>query len=85
MLSLSHLSPSTISPKNMRALLLGVKDKRPVSMQLPAYPESNILYFHNTLTCTSYLDGHKVLIVLTMHLLDGKEIYNNHYIPLPRN
>ena len=70
MLSLSHLSPSTISPKNLRALLLDVKDKLPVSMQLPADPESNIWYFYNTLTCTAYLDGHKILIVLTIPLLD---------------
>ena len=47
MLPLSHLSPSTISPKNMRALLLHVKDKLPVSVQLLADPESNILYFQH--------------------------------------
>ena len=45
MLSLSHLSPSTFSPNNSRALLLDVKDKLPVSMQLPADPENNIWYF----------------------------------------
>ena len=75
MLSLSHLPPSTISPKNLRALLLDVKDKLPVSLQLPADPESNIWYFYNTLTCTAYLDGHKILIVLTIPLLDRKEIF----------
>ena len=75
MLSLSNLSPSTISPKNLRALLLDVKDKLLASMQLPADPESNIWYFYNTLTCTAYLDGHKILIVLTIPLLDLKEIY----------
>ena len=88
MLSLSHLSPSTISPKNLRALLLDVKDKLPVSMQLPADPESNIWYFYNTLTCTAYLDGHKILIVLTIPLLDRKEIYEIykiHNLPLPKN
>ena len=45
MLSLSHLSPSSISPKSLRALLLDVKDNLPVSMQLPADHESNIWYF----------------------------------------
>ena len=75
MLSLSHLSPSTISPYNLRALLLDVKDKLLVSMQLPADLESNIWYLYNTLTCTAYLDGHKILIVLTKPLLDRKEIY----------
>ena len=54
-------------------------------MQLPTYPESNTWYFYNTLTCTAYLDGHKILIVLTIPLLDCKEIYEIHNLPLPRN
>ena len=67
---------------------MDVKDKLPVSMQLPADPESNIWYFYNTLTCTAYLDGHKILIVLTIPLLDRKEIYEIykiHNLPLPKN
>ena len=45
---------------------MDVKDILPVSMQLQADPESNIWYLYNTLTCTAYLDGHKILIVLTI-------------------
>ena len=46
MLSLNHLSPSTISPKNLKGLLLSIKDKLPSSMKLPADPVNDIWYFY---------------------------------------
>ena len=69
MLSLNHLSPN--SPKNSRELLL-IRNKLPSSMKLPADPVNNIWYFYNTITCNAYLDGHKILIVLSIPLLDNK-------------
>ena len=86
MLSLNHLSPSTISPTNFRSLLLEIKDKLPAIMRLPSDPISDIWYFYNTLTCTSYLDGDKILIVLSIPLLDFKvryEINKVYNFPLP--
>ena len=86
MLSLNHLSPSTISPTNLRSLLLEIKDKLPATMRLPSDPISDIWYFYNTLTCTTYLDGDKILIVLSIPLLDFKEryeIYKVYNFPLP--
>ena len=41
----------------------------------------------STLTCTAYLDGHKILIILSVPLLDQRErydIYKIHNLPLPR-
>ena len=86
MLSLNHLSASTISPTNLRSLLLEIKNKLPATMRLPSDPISDIWYFYNTLTCTTYLDGDKILIVLSIPLLDfkeGYEIYNVYNFPLP--
>ena len=88
MLSLNHLSPSTISPKNLRELLLDIRNKLPASIKLPADPVNNIWYFYNTITCNAYLDGHKILIVLSIPLLDDKEsyeIYKIHKLPLSKH
>ena len=86
MLSLNHLSPSTISPSNLRSLLLEIKDKLPATIRLPSDPITDIWYFYNTLTCTTYLDGDKILIVLSIPLLDFKEkfhVYKVYNFPLP--
>ena len=53
MLSLNHLSPSRISPKNLRELLLDIRNKLPASMKLPADPVNNIWYFYKTITYTT--------------------------------
>ena len=56
-------------------------------MKLPADPVNNIWYFYNTITCNAYLDGHKILIVLSIPLLDDKEsyeIYKIHNLPLSK-
>ena len=66
MLSLNHLSPSTITPNSLRNLLLDVNKQLPASMKLAADPVTDIWYFYNTLTCTTYLAGNKILIVLTL-------------------
>ena len=78
MLSLNHLSSSTISPRN----------KLPSSTKLPADPVNNIWYFYNTISCNAYLDGHKILNVLSIPLLDDKEsyeIYKIHNLPLSKH
>ncbi len=57
-------------------------------MKLPADPRSDIWYFYNTLSCTAYLDGHNILIVLSIPLLDRREnyeIYKIHNLPVPMN
>ena len=42
MLSLNHLSPSFITPENLKQLLLEVKTKLPYSLKLPEDPVNNI-------------------------------------------
>lgn len=86
MLSLNHLSPSTITPKNLRTLLIDLKNKIPPHLMLAANPTSDIWHFYNTLTCTTYLEESKILVVLSIPLLDRKEryeIYKVHNLPVP--
>ena len=59
MLSLDHLSPSTITPQALKLLLTQIKTRLPSSLKLPEDPETNIWHFYRTLTCTIILDGDK--------------------------
>ena len=86
MLSLSRLSPSSITPKSLRRLLVQISAKMPSTLKLPEDPRSNIWYYYWTLTCTTVLDDHKVIVVINIPLLDftGEyEVYRVHNIPLP--
>lgn len=85
MLSLNHLATSIISPTNLRNLLLTVKQQLPHSFMLPVDPLIDIWYYYNTLFCDTYLDKDKILIILTLPLLNNKdkfEIYKIHNLPL---
>ncbi len=59
MLSINRLTPSTISPKDLKQVLLNVKEQIPKTTKLPANPRTNIWYFYHTLNCDVYLDGNK--------------------------
>ncbi|MES9990712.1 MAG: envelope fusion protein, partial [Candidatus Thiodiazotropha sp.] len=86
MLSLNHLSPSLITPKNLKQLLLTVKTKLPFSLKLPEDPETDIWYFYRTLICKTVLHDDKILVVITIPLLDQNgeyEVYKIHTLPLP--
>ena len=86
MLSLTHLSPSLITPRNLKHFLLTTKNKLPFSLKLPEDPDTNIMYFYRTLICETLLDDDKLLVVITVHLLDQTgeyEVFKVHVLPLP--
>ena len=86
MLSLDHLSPSLIIPKNLKQLLLEVKTKLPYSLKLPEDPVNNIWYFYRILICKTVLDSDKLLVIINLPLLDQNgeyDVYRIHALPLP--
>ena len=86
MLSLNHLSPSLITPENLKQLLLEVKTKLPYSLKLPEDPVNNIWYFYRTLICKTVLDSDKLLVIINLPLLDQNgeyEVFRIHALPLP--
>ena len=86
MLSLNHLSPSLITPKNLKQLLLTIKTKLPFSLKLSEDPDTNIWYFYRTLNCKTLLDNDKLLVVINVPLLDQNgeyEVFKVHVLPLP--
>ena len=70
MLSLSHLSPSLITPKDLKRLLTQIKAKLPPTLKLPEDHRSNIWYYYRTLTCTTILEDDRIVVVVSIPLLD---------------
>ena len=86
MLSMHHLSTSTISPKNLQKLLIDVESKLPNNFELPRNSRKDIWYFYKTLTCVTYLEDNEIRIVLKVPLINTREeyeIYRIHNLPLP--
>ena len=86
MLSMHHLSTNTISPKNLKALLLEVISKLPNNLELPRNPKNDIWYFYQTLICITYLEDNEIRIILKIPLMNTKqkyEVYKVHNLPMP--
>ena len=86
MLSLGHVSPSIITPKNLKKLLLEMQSKLPYHLTLPEDPIKNLWKYYQSLTCTTVLDEDKILVIVSVPLLDRNttfEIYKVCNAPLP--
>ena len=86
MLSLDHLSPSTVTPSQLQSLLIQIK--LPSTLKLPEDPEKNIWYFYRVLTCSTLLENDKITVVINIPLLDyhGEfEVFRIHSIAVPPN
>ena len=86
MLSLGHLAPSVISPKYLKQVLMEIKTFIPVTVKLPADPQKDLWYFYKILKCATVLDGDKLLVVVTVPLLDTNgqfDLFRVYNLPLP--
>ncbi|XP_052082136.1 uncharacterized protein LOC127719850 isoform X1 [Mytilus californianus] len=86
MLSLGHMSPSLISPGNLRVLLTDIKRRLPATLKIPGDEVKDIWNFYKFLTCSTVLDENKIIIIITLPLLDIRdtyEIYKIHNLPVP--
>ena len=70
MLSLIHLSPSLITPKDLKRLLTTIKAKLPPTLKLSEDHRSNIWYYYCTLTFTTILENDRISVVMSILLLD---------------
>ena len=64
MLSLHRLSTNTISPEDLKNLLIEVESKLPNNYELPKIPRKVIWYFYKTLPCITYLENNEIMIIL---------------------
>ena len=86
MLSMQHHSTNTISPKDLKELLIEVESKLPNNFELPRNPRKDIWYFYKTLTSITYLEDNEIRIVLKIPLINTKEeyeVYRIYNLPLP--
>ena len=86
MLSWGHLSPSVITPTNLKQLLKEISDKLPRYLELFGNPNEDMWFFYRFLTCTTILYDDKILTVILIPLLDANnrfEIYRTYNLPLP--
>ncbi|CAG2251811.1 unnamed protein product [Mytilus edulis] len=88
MLSLGHLSPSVISPKNLRKLLIGINSKLPPGIMLPSDPITKLWDYYQILSCHTVLDNNRIFVVLSVPLIDYNsnfEIFKPFNLPIPIN
>ena len=86
MLSMQYLSTNTISPKDLKELLIEVESKLPNNFELPRNPRKNIWYFYKTLTSITYLEDNEIRIVFKILLINTNEeyeVYRIYNLPLP--
>ena len=86
MLSMQHLSTNTISPKDLKELLIEVESKLPNNFELPRNPRKDIWYFYKTLTYITYLENNEIRIILKKPLINTRQeydVYKIHNLPLP--
>ena len=86
MLSLGHVSPSIITPENLKKLLLEMQTKLPYHLTLPEDPTENLWKYYQSLSCTTILNEDRFLVIVSVPLLDREttfEIYKVFNTPLP--
>ena len=86
MLSLGHLSPSIITPRTLKGLLIEIESHLPPFLELPYDPKGEIWKLYQTLTCTTVLDRGKFLVIVLIPLLDKAkkfEIFDIFNMPVP--
>ena len=75
MLSLGHLSSNIVDPTLLRDHLLGVQAKLPRHLKLPADPATELWHYYNSLSCLTLVENGRLLIVVSLPLLDSNDIY----------
>ena len=88
MLTLGHWSPSVISPKNVRSLLIGIASKLPPGILLPSDPTTELWNYYKMLICHTLLDTNRICVVMSIPLLDydsNFQIFKPFNLPIPVN
>ena len=75
MLSLGNLSPNVVDPALLRDHLLEVQAKLPRHLKLPADPATELWHYYNSLGCLTLVEKGRLLIVVSLPLLDSSNIY----------
>ena len=80
MLSWGHLSPSVITPRTLKGLLIEIESHLPPFLELPYDPKGEIWKLYQTLACTTVLDKGRFLVIVLIPLLDKAKKFEIFYI-----
>ena len=86
MLSVGHLSPSVIVPKEFLKLLLEIKSKIPFPFRLPEDPESNLWHYYQHLKVATILHDNRILVFVRVPLVNINsrfDLFLIHNLPFP--
>jgi len=84
MLSLGHMSPSLITPGNLRTLLTDIKHRLHVQLRLPGDEIKDLWQFYKCLTCSTVLEENRIMIIISLPLISGiYDIYKIYNLPIP--
>ena len=85
-LSVNQLSIHTISPLELKTILLNIQAKSPDNFKLPVNPENNIWHFYKVVSCLAYLQDNEISIMMKIPLINTKQqyrIYKIYNLPMP--
>ena len=71
MLSIGKLSPSIMTPKNLRNLLLDMHTRISPPLKLPGDPKADLWHFYKLLTCAIMAEPDKILVVIPIPLVES--------------
>lgn len=86
MLSLGHISPTDISPGNLRQLLLKVVNQLPSYLKLLYDTTTQLWSYYRILPCTTLTGDENLIIAMTIPLLDTNkrfEVFKAQNLPVP--
>ena len=85
-LALGRLTPSIVTPDNLKSILMEIQGKLGPTQDLPSDPDKNLFTFYEYLTCKTILENNRILVVISIPILDYRnefDIYETINLPLP--
>ena len=85
-LSLGKLTPSVMSPPELREVLNQIKGKLPSTVVLPSDPDTELWSYYKSLSCATVMEGRHLVTYIKLPLLDGHskfEVYQTFNLPVP--
>ena len=86
LLSLGHLGPTLITPRNLRRLLGDISARLPGDLGFVEDPNANLWYFYRTLTCSTIIERDRLIVMTTIPLIDPRSlftVYKIYNLPVP--
>ena len=84
-LSMGQVTPSTISPSELRKLLRDIERKLPTGLQLPIDPDDNLWDFYRLMTAKTLFDDNRMLMIVDIPLvnfLQRLQIFKAYNLPV---